>query len=61
MAEAMAKLVDDRDLYARTAAAARAWSATFSFDRAAAIARDVIAESVAAARRAPTVAAAPGP
>jgi glycosyltransferase involved in cell wall biosynthesis len=61
MAEAMGKLIADGDLCARMAEAARRWSATFSFDRAAVIARDVLNETVAAARRAAAAAPAPGP
>ena len=61
MAEAMQKLTGDAELYARLAAAARRFSASLSFDRAASLARQVIAESAARARPSATVAPAPGP
>ena len=61
MADAMTRLVDDHGLQARLAAGARAWTSTFSFDRAATAAREVIAGSVMAAGRTPTAAPAPGP
>jgi glycosyltransferase involved in cell wall biosynthesis len=51
LAAGMARLMGDRSLYDRLATEGRRWSATFSFDRAAAAVRAVLAEEVDGARR----------
>jgi glycosyltransferase involved in cell wall biosynthesis len=57
MANAMTKLVSDDALYARFVNAGRRWSATFSFDSAAAAMRSAIEDAMS---RSGTQAAAPG-
>jgi len=62
MASAMAQLTSEPETYAHLAAAGRAWSATFSFDRATDAMRAAIEDAVAASeRRSGTHAAASGP
>jgi glycosyltransferase involved in cell wall biosynthesis len=62
MAAAMTQLTSQQELYERLAAAGRAWSATFSFDRATDAMRAAIEDAIAAReRQSGTRAAASGP